>query len=96
MHVFSPFCAPSFQEEYLSAQSYGAWNRRVDLPAGEAVIMHSPSAIIHYPASHFKQTIDHEVEYAQPKSLLRGFAEVDKVEQGEATTILMSKHLKTS
>ncbi len=44
--------------------------------------MHSPSAIVHYPASHFRPTVDHEVDYAHPKSVLRGFAEVDKVEQG--------------
>ena len=55
----------------------------MDLSAGEAIIMHSPSAIVHYPSSHFKSTVDHEVDYAHPRSVLRGFAEIDKVEKGK-------------
>ena len=72
------------QEEYLSAVSQESWNRRVDLSGGEAVIMHSTSAMVQYPLSHFKTSIDHEEDYAHPKSVLRGFKEVDKVEQGKS------------
>ena len=70
------------QEEYLSAASQGSWNRRIELSGGEVVIIHSPSAIIQYPASQFRP-IDHQEEYSQPRSVLRGFLEVNKVEQGE-------------
>lgn len=70
------------QEEYVSALSHSDWNRRVELEGGEVVILHSPSAIMHYPASHFKSSLDYKEDY-HPKSVLRGFAEVNKVEQGE-------------
>ena len=75
------------QEEYLSAVSQESWNRRVDLSGGEAVIMHSTSAMVQYPSSHFKTSIDHEEDYAHPKSVLRGFKEVDKVEQGKSLCV---------
>ena len=55
----------------------------MELEDGEAVVMHSQSAIAHYPASHFRQALDHEQDYSQTRTVLRGFAELDKVENGE-------------
>ena len=48
---------------------------------GEAVVLHSQSSMAHYPASQF-QPITHDVDYSQSRSVLRGFAEIDHVEQG--------------
>jgi hypothetical protein len=43
--------------------------------------MHSPVAMAHYPA-HQSQPLNYEIDY-QPKSVLRGFLERDKVGFGE-------------
>lgn len=75
------------EEEYLTAISQGVWNRRVEMTGGDAVILHSPSAIVHYPPSHFQPTVDHEADYGHPRSVLRGFAEREKVEQGEQSRV---------
>ena len=53
------------------------------MTGGDVVILHSSSAIVHYPPSHFQPSINHEEDYGQPRSVLRGFAEREKVEQGE-------------
>ena len=82
MYTYHPPLTNTLQEEYLSAMSQGNWNRRVELAGGEVVILHSPSTIVQYPASQFRP-IDHQEEYSHPRSVLRGFAEASKVEQGE-------------
>ena len=65
----------------MSAATSGSWNCRVELGGGEAVIMHSPSSLVHYPAAHF-QPLRHDVDY-QPRVVLRGFAELNEVGTGE-------------
>lgn len=70
------------QEEYLSALSQGMWNRRVEMGGGETVIMHSHSAIVHYLTPN-TGTLDLDGGFSHPKSVMRGFAEVDKVESGK-------------
>ena len=55
----------------------------MELERGEAVILHSQSSLVHYPASHFGGVLDHEQEYSQPRTVIRGFAELDKVEPGQ-------------
>ena len=52
----------------------------MQLSGGEYVVMHSHSAIVHYPSSHHGMNI--EEESSHPKSVLRGFAEIEKVETG--------------
>lgn len=69
------------QEEYLGALSQGMWNRRVEMGGGETVIMHSHSAIVHY-LTPKTGTLDLDGSFSHPKSVMRGFAEVDKVESG--------------
>ena len=64
------------------------WGGRVEVGGGEGV-MHSQSSMAHYPASQF-QPITHEVDYASPRSVLRGFAEIAHVEQG--TLLAFSTH----
>ncbi len=68
------------QEAYLSAISQGQWNRRVELSGGESVIMHSQSAIVHYPSQPNGSILADDL--SQPKSVLRGFAEIEKVDAG--------------
>ena len=70
------------QEEYLAAVSQGMWNRRVEMGGGQTVVMHSHSAIVHYPTPN-TGTLDLDGSSSHPKSVMRGFAEVDKVESGE-------------
>ena len=70
------------QDEYLSALSQGMWNRRVEMGGGETVIMHSHSAIVHYLTPN-TGTLDLDGGFSHPKSVMRGFAEVDKVESGK-------------
>ena len=58
------------------------WNRRVEMGGGETVIMHSHSAIVHYLTPN-TGTLDLDGSFSHPKSVMRGFAEVDKVESGK-------------
>ena len=62
------------------------WNRRVDMGGGQTVIMHSNSAIVHYPTPN-TGTLDLDNTFSHPKSVMRGFAEVDKVENGELSLV---------
>lgn len=59
----------------------GVWGGRVDVGEDEGVILHSQTSMAHYPASQF-QPITHDVEYSHPRSVLRGFAEIDHIDQG--------------
>ena len=65
----------------MSAVGSGVWGGRVEVGDGEGVVMHSQSSMAHYPVAQF-QPITHEVDYSHPRSVLRGFAEIDLVEQG--------------
>lgn len=65
----------------MRAVESGVWGGRVEVGEGEGVIMHSQSSMAHYPAAQF-QPPSHEVDYAHPCSVLRGFAEIDHVDQG--------------
>ena len=79
---------PPPQEEFTTAMSQASWNRRVELGSGEAVVMHSHSAIVHYPtaSSQFAPYSPSEDTATAPKSVMRGFAEIDKVEPGESVS----------
>ena len=65
----------------MSAVGSGVWGGQVAVGEAEAVVMHSQSSMAHYPASQF-QPIAHDRDYSHPRSVLRGFAEIDHVEQG--------------
>ncbi|CAI8002526.1 SEC23-interacting protein [Geodia barretti] len=83
---YSEDVAVRLEEEYMGAVSRGVWGGKVEVGEGEAVVMHSQSSMAHYPSSQF-QPIAHEVDYSHPRSVLRGFAEIDHVEQGEQSRI---------
>ena len=53
----------------------------MELDGGECVIMHSFSSVVHYagPSAH---SLDLEGTGAHPKAVMRGFAELSKVETG--------------
>ncbi len=53
----------------------------MELSDGESVIMHSQSAIVHYPSQPNGSTTVSD-DLSHPKSVLRGFAEVEKVDSG--------------
>ena len=72
----------------MGAVSRGVWGGKVEVGEGEAVMMHSQSSMAHYPSTQF-QPIAHEVDYSHPRSVLRGFAEIDHVEQGESPPLLV-------
>ena len=48
------------QEAFASAVVRGNWNCRVELSNGEAVVIHSPTAMVHYSSQYF-QPLNHEV-----------------------------------
>ena len=54
----------------------------MEMGGGETVIMHSHSAIVHYLTPN-TGTLDLDGSFSHPKSVMRGFAEVDKVESGK-------------
>ena len=68
------------------------WNRRVEMGGGEVVIMHSHSAIVHYLTPN-TGTLDLDGSFSHPKSVMRGFAEVDKVESGKPSTSVLSRYV---
>ena len=51
------------------------------MAGGESVIMHSQSAIVHYPSQHLGAMVPDDLSH--PRAVLRGFAEVEKVDVGE-------------
>lgn len=55
----------------------------MDLDGGECVIMHSFSSIVHYSRPSTVRSMDLEGTNAHPKAVMRGFAELDKVETGK-------------
>ena len=69
------------QEQYKSAATSGGWGCRVEVAEGETVVMHSESSIAQYPIS-LSRPIPHSVDYSLSRAVLRGFAEIDHVEQG--------------
>jgi phospholipase DDHD2 len=83
-HWYMPYdedTADKLEETFVNALINNNWNCQVTLSSGEVVIMHSPVAMAHYPA-HQSQPLNYEIDY-QPKSVLRGFLERDKVGFGE-------------
>lgn len=54
----------------------------MEMGGGETVIMHSHSAIVHYLTPN-TGTLELDGSSSHPKSVMRGFAEVDKVESGK-------------
>lgn len=59
----------------------------MEMGGGETVIMHSHSAIVHYLTPN-TGTLDLDGSFSHPKSVMRGFAEVDKVESGKLESII--------
>lgn len=57
----------------------------MELGNGESVVMHSHSSIVHYlqPSSSSLGSMDLEGSHSHPKAVMRGFAELDKVETGK-------------
>ncbi len=53
----------------------------MEMSGGETVIMHSQMAIVHYPSQPQASIVSDDLSH--PRSVLRGFAEVDKVDTGE-------------
>lgn len=56
----------------------------MELENGESIVMHSHSSIVHYmqPSSSGASL---DLEDTHPKAVMRGFAELDKVETGESS-----------
>ena len=64
----------------------------MEMGGGEVVIMHSHSAIVHYLTPN-TGTLDLDGSFSHPKSVMRGFAEVDKVESGKPSTNVLSRYV---
>ncbi len=58
------------------------------MKGGEFVVLHSHSSIVHYPphvpSSSTTGSLDYDDSHAHPRAVMRGFADVDKVEPGKA------------
>ena len=70
----------------MQAMAGGVWGGRVEVGEGEAVVLHSQTSIAHYSASQL-QSVSHDLDYSSSCSVLRGFAEIDQVEQGKAAIV---------
>jgi len=71
------------QAEFVAAVKYNQWNKRVELGNGEAVIMHSPQAIVHYPAPLNSSQVRFEDNQDRPKAVRREFPDLDHITQGK-------------
>lgn len=71
------------QAEFVAAVMHGQWNKRVELGNRETVIMHSPQAIVHYPAPLTCSQTHFEDNQYKPKAVRREFPDLDHITQGE-------------
>ena len=69
---------------------HGQWNKRVDLGNGETVIMHSPQAIVHYPAAALTSSQTHfEDNHYKPKAVRREFPDLEHITYGKNLLLKM-------
>ena len=71
------------QVEFIAALKHNQWNKRVELGAGEAVIMHSPQAIVHYPPPPNTSQVQFEEHQNRPKAVRREFPDLEHITQGK-------------
>ncbi|CAG0920609.1 unnamed protein product [Notodromas monacha] len=56
---FTPYderFAAKLEEEYKKAAESGNWQRRLEFPGGEIILIHGPNLIVHFPASLMMST----------------------------------------
>jgi len=78
------------QVEFITALKHNQWNKRVELGAGEAVIMHSPQAIVHYPPPPNTSQVHFEEHQNRPKAVRREFPDLEHITQGEVTLLTLT------
>lgn len=62
---------------------HNQWNKRVELGNGETVVMHSPQAIVHYPAALTSSQTHFEDSLYKPKAVRREFPDLEHITQGK-------------
>lgn len=75
--------AGTLEEEYKSAALQNLWNRRLELPGGETVVMHNPNVIVHFrPCAHPTEwgNVDSQI---RPRVVKRGVDDIDDIDFGE-------------
>ncbi|XP_076814334.1 triacylglycerol hydrolase DDHD2-like isoform X2 [Clavelina lepadiformis] len=80
-HLYSPYeeaIADKLEKEYQNIVKNGLWHKRIELPHGEAVIVHNPQLIVHFqPVPHkdgFGSTHENQ---PQTKIVKRGIYSTD-------------------
>lgn len=88
--AFSPvLCLCGLQSEYEQGLKYNVWQRKIDLPGGQHVIMHNAQVIVDYAPPSLHATLQQLAEGAEqrPRVVQRGLDENDELEDGESLDI---------
>ncbi|PIK37979.1 putative phospholipase DDHD2 [Apostichopus japonicus] len=79
--------AATLEEEYKSAALQNLWNRRLELPEGEAVVMHNPNVIVHFRPGAKPREWGSADTQIRPRVVKRGVDDIDDIDFGEPDKI---------
>eukprot|EP00117_Sycon_ciliatum_P032993 scpid23734/ scgid25479/ SEC23-interacting protein; p125 len=90
--LFSPYSetlSERLESEYQQGIKYNVWQRKIDLPGGQRVVMHNAELVVDYaapPAQPSVQQLAGVVEQ-RPRVVQRGLDETDELEDGESLDV---------
>ncbi|XP_013776144.1 phospholipase DDHD2-like [Limulus polyphemus] len=79
--------ASKLEEEFKYAVSNNSWNRRIELPDSELIIMYSPNSILHTLPTNKPDEWGNVIEIQRPRVVKRGAENFELVDYGESTQI---------
>ncbi|XP_014668792.1 PREDICTED: SEC23-interacting protein-like, partial [Priapulus caudatus] len=96
--IFVPYdeaFSARLEAEYHAGATTGTWNRRLEFPSGDSVVMHNRDVIVHFAAAADAQladewgAVDRDLGVMRPRVVKRGVADVDEIviDDGEAARI---------
>ena len=72
-----------FQADFLLASRENKWPRRVELSAGEYIMMHNANVMVHFVPNNENENWSGEDSVARPRVVRRGVADIeDEIDDG--------------
>ena len=72
-----------FQADFLLASRENKWPRRVELSAGEYIMMHNANVMVHFVPNNENENWSGEDSVARPRVVRRGIADIeDEIDDG--------------
>ena len=76
-------CFDPFQADFLLASRENKWPRRVELSAGEYIMMHNANVMVHFVPNNENENWSGEDSVARPRVVRRGIADIeDEIDDG--------------